>query len=147
MPFSMEFPFLAMLELLDVSRLMNDPIIHLPYWPLVQIKISSDCPKFEGKAKEDPQTHMMTYHLSCSSNSYVNDSIYLQLFQRNVTGTAVKWYIELPQGTYGDFNSLAMAFLNHFQLRFDMKLALIFLHPLSKTPRPTFPIISMKCRH
>jgi len=31
-------------------------------------------------------------------------------------GTAIKWYIELPQGTFQDFNSLAMDFLTHFQL-------------------------------
>jgi hypothetical protein len=63
MPFNPQFPFLATLELPDVSRLTNDPILHSPYWPPVPTKIPSDCPKFEGKAKEDPQAHVMTYHL------------------------------------------------------------------------------------
>lgn len=58
----------------------------------------------------------MTYHLWCSSNLYMDDSIRLHLFQRTLMGDAAKWYIELPQSTYHDFNSLAMDFLTHFQL-------------------------------
>lgn len=97
-----------------VSRLTNDPILHSPYWPPIPSKILSDCPKFEGETKEDPQTHVMIYHLWCSSNSYVDDSIHLQLFQRTLTGDATKWYIELPRNTYHDFNTLTMAFLTNF---------------------------------
>ena len=58
----------------------------------------------------------MTYHIWCSSNSWVDDSIRLRLFQRTLTGTAAKWYIELPCGIFQDFNTLSMAFLTHFQL-------------------------------
>ena len=58
----------------------------------------------------------MTYHLWCSSNSWVDDSICLCLFQRNLTDATTKWYIELSHGIFQDFNSLAMAFLTHFQL-------------------------------
>lgn len=58
----------------------------------------------------------MTYHLWCSSNSWVEDSICLCLFQRTLTGVAAKWYIELPRGAYQDFNSLEISFLAHFQL-------------------------------
>lgn len=54
MSFNTQLLFLATLELPNVSRLMNDPIFRLPYWPPVPSKISSDCPKFEGKEKEDP---------------------------------------------------------------------------------------------
>jgi len=56
MSFSMKLPLLATLELYDVSRLTNDPIFHLPYYPLVPTKIPSNCPKFEGKYKEDPKS-------------------------------------------------------------------------------------------
>ena len=45
------------------------------YWPQVPTKIPGDCPKFDGKAGEDPQAHVMTYHLWCSSNSWLDDSI------------------------------------------------------------------------
>ena len=31
-------------------------------------------------------------------------------------GPIMKWYIELPGGTYYSFHDLAMTFLNHFQL-------------------------------
>lgn len=104
------------MELHDVSRITNDPILHSLYWPPFPTKIPGDCLKFEGKPKEDPQAHVMTYHLWCSSNSYVDDSICLRLFQRTLIGASMKWYVELPRGTYADFNSLDMAFLTHFQL-------------------------------
>jgi hypothetical protein len=46
----------------------------------------------------------------------MDDSIHLHLFQQTLTGSAAKWYIELPQGFFSDFNILAMAFLTHYQL-------------------------------
>ena len=46
----------------------------------------------------------------------MDDSIHLRIFQRTLTGLAVKWYIELPRGFFTDFNTLAMAFLTHYQL-------------------------------
>ena len=90
MPFNTQFPFLATLELPDVSHLTNDAILHFPYWPPVSSKIPSDCPKFDGKAKEDPQAHVMTYHLWFSSKSSVEDSIHLHHFQRTLTSAAAK---------------------------------------------------------
>lgn len=116
MSFNPQLPFLVTLELLEVSKLTNDPILHNPYWPPVPTKIPSDYTKFEGKCGEDPQEHVMTYHLLCSSNSSLDGSIHLSLFQRTLTGFAAKWYIELARGTFQDFNSLSMAFLMHFQL-------------------------------
>ena len=80
MPLNPQLPFLATLELLDVSKLTNYLILHNPYWPPVPTKVPGDCPKFKGKAGEDPQAHVMTYHLWCSSNSWVDDSIRLRLF-------------------------------------------------------------------
>ena len=103
MPFNPQLPFLATLELPDVSKLTNDPILHNPYWPLVLTKVPENCLKFEGKAGEDPQAHVMTYHLWCSSNSWVDDSIRLRLFQRTLTSAATKWYIEFPRGIFQDF--------------------------------------------
>ena len=116
MPFNPQFPFLSTLELPDLSKLMKNPILHNPYWPSVPTKIPSDCPKFEGKSEEDPQVHVTTYHLWCSSNSWVDDSIRLRLFQQTLTGVDAKWYIELSRGVFQDFNSLAISFLTNFQL-------------------------------
>jgi hypothetical protein len=73
-------PFLAMLNLPDLSKLMNDPVIHDPTWPPVPTKLPSDIPKFEGKNGEDPGDHVTTFHLWCSSNSLNHDSIRLRLF-------------------------------------------------------------------
>lgn len=78
----------------------------------------------------------MTYHLWCSSNSWVDDSIRLRLFQRTLTGAATKWYIELSRGIFQDFNSLAMAFLTHFQLPVRYEAGMHLLTSL-KQDKPT----------
>jgi hypothetical protein len=116
-----QLPFLATLDLPDLSRILNDPIRHSPQWPAIPPKLPSDIPKFDRKAGEDLNNHVMTFHLWCSSNSLMDDSIRLRLFQRTLTGFAVKWYIELPRGSFSNFNTLAMAFLTHYQLpiRYD----------------------------
>jgi hypothetical protein len=111
-----QFPFLATLDLPDLSRILNDPILHSPYWPFIPSKLPSDIPKFDGRSGEDPNNHAMTFHLWCSSNSLMDDSIRLRLFQRTLMGSETKWYIELPRGLFNDFNTLAMAFLMHYQL-------------------------------
>jgi hypothetical protein len=46
----------------------------------------------------------------------MDDSIRLYLFQRTLTGSAAKWYIELPRGLFNDFSKLAMDLLTHYQL-------------------------------
>jgi hypothetical protein len=116
-----QLPFLATLDLLDLSRILNDPIRHSPQWLAIPAKLPSNIPKFDGKVGEDPKNHVMTFHLWCSSNSLMDNSICLCIFQRTLTCSAVKWYIELPRGFFSDFNTLAMAFLTHYQLpiRYD----------------------------
>ena len=89
-------PFMAHLNLLDFPLLTNGPIHHQTYWPPMPTKLPSDIPKFEGKAGEFPQNHIMTFHLWCSSNNIVDDSIRLILFQCTLTGAAANWCIELP---------------------------------------------------
>jgi hypothetical protein len=108
--------FLATLDLPDLSRILNDPILHSPYWAIIPDKLPSDIPKFDGRSGEDPNNHVMTFHLWCSSNSLMDDSIILHLFQRTLTGSTSKQYIELPQGFFNDFNTLAMDLLTHYQL-------------------------------
>ena len=107
-------PFLATLNLPDLSRLMNDLVSHDPAWPVVPTKLPLDIPKFEGKPGEDPSEHVTTFHLWCSSNSLHDDSICFRLFQCTLTGFAAKWYIELLMGAFVLFDDLAMNFLNHF---------------------------------
>ena len=56
-------PFLTTLNLLDLTKLTNDPIRYNPAWPPVPTKLSSDIPKFEGKSGEDSRDHVTTFHL------------------------------------------------------------------------------------
>lgn len=81
-------------------------------------KLSSDIPKFEGKSGEDPSNHVMIYHLWCASNSILDDSIHLRLFQRTLIGLAPKWYIELLRPSFYNLSQLATLFLTHFQFPF-----------------------------
>jgi hypothetical protein len=113
---NIQLPFLATLDLPDLSRILNDPIRHSPQWLVIPAKLPLDIPKFDGKVGEDTNNHVMMFHLWCSSNSLMDDSIRLRLFQRTLTGSAAKWYIELPRGFFSDFNTLAMDFLTHYQL-------------------------------
>jgi hypothetical protein len=117
-----QLPFLATLDLPNLSMILNDPICHSPQWPTIPTKLPSDIPKFDGKPGEDLNNHEMTFHLWCSSNSLMDDSICSLLFQQTLTGSTAKWYIELPRGFFIDFNTLAMAFLTHYQLpiRYEM---------------------------
>jgi hypothetical protein len=111
-----QFPFLATLDLPDLSRILNEPILNSPHWLVIPAKLLSNIPKFDGKPGEDPNNHVMNFHLWCSSNSLMDDSIRLRLFQRTLTGLAAKWYIELPRGFFINFNRLAMNFLTQYQL-------------------------------
>ena len=81
-----KIPFLATLNLPDLSKLINDLIRHSPAWPPILMKLPSDIPKFEGKVNEDPNTHIMTLHLWCSSKSLMEDNIRLRLFSENFDG-------------------------------------------------------------
>lgn len=116
LPAQNKSPFLTTLNLPDLSRLTNDPILHLPHWPAIPTKLPLDIPKFDGRPGEDPSINVMTFHLWCSSNSLVDDAVKLHLFQCTLTGAAAKWYIELPRGQIFYFSTMAMAFLTHFQL-------------------------------
>ena len=111
-----QLPFLATLDLPDLSKLINDPIRHNPLWPPIPVKLPSDIPKFDGKQGEDLWNHVMNFHLWCSLKSLMDDSIWLRLFQWTLTDTATKWYIALPQHSFVDFGLLETVFLTHFQL-------------------------------
>ena len=114
-------PFMACLNSPDLAQLTNDPIGHQPHWPPMPTKLPSNIPKFEGKVGECPQNHIMSFHLWCSSNNIMDDLIRLRLFQCTLTSAATKWYIELPQASYPEFSSLAIMFMQYFQLpiRYD----------------------------
>jgi hypothetical protein len=69
-----QMPYLASFNILDLSKLTNDPILHNPTWPTRPTKLPSYIPKFEGKSGNDPANHVMTFHLWFSSNSITNNS-------------------------------------------------------------------------
>jgi len=99
-----QLPFIATLDLPDLSRLTNDLINYLPFWPPMPNKLPSDISKFEGKPGEAPSNHVMTYHLWCASNSISDDSIRFRIFQHSLIGLAAKWYIELLRATFYNFS-------------------------------------------
>ena len=109
-------PFVATLELPDLNRLTNDPVNYAPWWPVTPHKLPFHIPKFNGNPGEYSSTHVMTYHLRCSSNSLTDDFFQLRLFQCTLIGPAVKWCNELPRASFDNFTALANVFLTHFQL-------------------------------
>jgi hypothetical protein len=93
-PPPLHIPYLASLNIPDLRKLINDSILHDPTWPAMPTKLPSDIPKYEGKAGDDPANHVMAFHLWCSSNNIMDDSIQLQLFQHTLTGPSAKWYVD-----------------------------------------------------
>jgi hypothetical protein len=130
-------PYLASLNILDLTKLMNDPILHDATWPNMPTKLPPDIPKFEGKQGEDLTNHVMTFHLWCSSNNIMDDSIDLRLFQRTLTGSSAKWYVDEKSGSHVTFESLAKAFFSFFQLpvRHDTGLEILSKKALNFSPR------------
>jgi hypothetical protein len=61
-----KLPFLATLELPDLSKLKNDPIRHHPAWPLFPVKIPTDISKFDGKTGKTPQ--IISPHTICGAS-------------------------------------------------------------------------------
>jgi hypothetical protein len=111
----------------NLTRLLKDPICHVPRWPPMSTKFPSDIPKFQAMPNKDPGDHVTTFHLWCLSNYLRDDSIQLRLFQRTLFESAKKWYIELNRSRYSSFGKLAMDFLKHFQLpvRYDVGTELL----------------------
>jgi hypothetical protein len=58
-----KLPFLSTLHLLELTRLLNDPICHNPHWPPMTTNFPSDIPKFEAKPNEYSRDHVTTFHL------------------------------------------------------------------------------------
>jgi hypothetical protein len=56
-------PYLASLQILDLTKLANDPILHDPTWSNMPTKLPLDIPKFEGKLGDDLANHVMNFHL------------------------------------------------------------------------------------
>jgi hypothetical protein len=109
-------PFLDSLNIHDLTKLTNDPILHDPTWSNMPTKLPLDIPKFEGKVGEDPTNYVMSFHLWSSSNSIMEDSILIRLFQIILMGKTTKWYVDEKFGAHPTFESLAKAFLSFFQL-------------------------------
>jgi hypothetical protein len=126
-PLPLHMPYLASINIPDLSKLTNDPILHDPTWPAMPTKLPSNIPKFEGKAGDDPANHVMTFHLCFSSNKIMDDSIRLRLFQRTLNGPSAKWYVDEKSGSHVNFEYLAKAFFTFFQLpiRHDNGLELL----------------------
>jgi hypothetical protein len=113
----LNLPYLDSLNLPDLTKLTNDLILHNLAWPNMPTKLPSYIPKFDGKPGEDPTNHIMTFHLWCSSNNIIDDSIHLQLFQRTLTSQSMKWYIdEKISGSHATFTSLAKGFFILFSI-------------------------------
>jgi hypothetical protein len=65
-PPNIPMPCLTSLNIHDLTKLMNDLILHDPTWPNMPTKLPLDIPKFEGKPGDDLANHVMTFHLWCS---------------------------------------------------------------------------------
>jgi hypothetical protein len=63
----------------------------------------------------------------------MDDSIHLSLFQRTLTRSSAKWYVDEKSGSHVTFESLAKAFLSFFQLLVRHDTALEILSKFKQT--------------
>jgi hypothetical protein len=114
-----QLPFLATLDLLDLSRILNDHIRHSLQWHVIPANLPSNILKFDGKVGEDPNNHVMTFHLWCSSNSLMDDSIHFDYF--------TKW-AEVMLTFDNTGKTIALFLFNHVIARFGVPQAIIIDH-------------------
>lgn len=62
-------PYMVILSLPNLNRLINDPLHHNPNWLPMPTKFPSNIPNFEVNSREDPTNHVCLFHMWCSSNS------------------------------------------------------------------------------
>jgi hypothetical protein len=132
-PSNLPLPYLASLNIPDLTKLTNDIILHDPTWPNMPTKLPSDILKFQGKPGEDAANHVMTFHLWCSLNNIMYDSICLSLFQINLRVSSAKWYVDEKQGSHVTFESLVKAFLSFFKLPIHHDIVLELLSEFKQT--------------
>jgi hypothetical protein len=79
----------------------------------------------------------------------MDDSVWLRLFQRTLTGSSAKWYIELPRGVFTKFNTLDMSFLTHYQfpIRYEMGTNILSSFKQSKATHISDHIHEWRRRH
>lgn len=97
------FPYMASLNLPYLSRLIDSPIAHDPAWPAMSTKLPLDIPKFKGQETKDLANHIMSFHVSCSSNNIIEDLVHLCLFQRTLMGSSTRRYVKEQNETYDTF--------------------------------------------
>ena len=44
-----QLPFFSTLDMPNLSKIINDPIQHDPFWPTILVKLPSYIPNFDGK--------------------------------------------------------------------------------------------------
>ena len=110
------FPYMQGLNLLDLSKLINNPITQYVACPAMLTKLPSYIPKFEGSVGEDTTNGFMAFHICCSLKNITKDSNHLWLFQRTLMGPATKWYMNDPIRTYTTIEWIDKEFLSFFQL-------------------------------
>ena len=103
---------MATLDVSDLSHLTNDPIQHEPQLPQIPVKFPFNIPNFDGKSGEDPKNCVMTYHFLLFLQRSHGHFYPFETF----TKFSTKWYIELPQHSFQDFNMLEMSFFDTFLL-------------------------------
>lgn len=81
-------PFMSTMNLIDLTKLTNNLIYHDATFPNILTKVPLDMTMFKGKIGEESHNHVMSFHLWLSSNSIIEDSIGLHLFQCTLTRIA-----------------------------------------------------------
>ena len=106
-------PYMVGLNFPYLRKLINDPIAHDLAWCAMPTKLHSDIPKFKGQVGEYLDNCIMYFHIWCSSNSIIEDSVWLASFNEPLQDPL---FVNEPIVTYDTFEGIAKAFLLFFQI-------------------------------
>jgi len=88
--------------------------------PNVQVPHNCKLPDFEKyKGTSCPKDHLTMYVRKMSTCAH-NHQVLIHYFQDSLTGTALKWYMNLDRAEIRTFNDLREAFVQQYKFNVDM---------------------------
>jgi len=88
--------------------------------PNVQVPHKFKLPDFEKyKGTSCPKDHLTMYVRKMSTNAH-DHQVLIHYFQDSLTGTALKWYMNLDRAEIRTFNDLREAFVQQYKFNVDM---------------------------
>ncbi|GAU40248.1 hypothetical protein TSUD_219590 [Trifolium subterraneum] len=103
-------------------------------------------PDFEKyKGSTCPKAHLIMYARKMSTQTS-NDKLLIHYFQDNLTGAALRWYMDLDRANVSSFNDLASAFIRQYNYNLYLAPDMDELRALAQKERESFKEYAQRWR-